>query len=77
MDPFEINHSVEYIHDMEEWSGLADLEAFDEDDRDSWRVGQALVTTAMKLTGSSTVIIERMKMMRSVRHLLRRLSYYT
>lgn len=65
-NPFKLTHSVAYRHALDPWSGLANLETFDEAFWDDRRGGEALVTARLSCVGPSSLNIESLRLERRV-----------
>ncbi|KAF8963658.1 Gryzun, putative trafficking through golgi-domain-containing protein [Flammula alnicola] len=58
VNPIQVTQSVAYRRALDPWSGLADLQTFDESFWDHRRGGEALVTVSMACVGPSSLRIE-------------------
>jgi hypothetical protein len=65
-NPFKLSHSVVYRHALDPWSGLANLQTFDQTFWDDRRGGQALVTATLSCVGPSSLNIGSLRLERQV-----------
>ena len=66
MNPFKLTHNVTYSRALDTWSGLANLETFDEAFWDDRKGGEALVTAMLSCVGPSSLNIESLRLERQV-----------
>ncbi|KAF8161338.1 Gryzun, putative trafficking through golgi-domain-containing protein [Crassisporium funariophilum] len=64
VNPLKVTHDVVYRRALDPWSGLADLQTFDEAFWDNRRGGEALVTTTIACAGPSSLNVQSLKLER-------------
>jgi len=66
VNPLQVTQTVSYRRNLDSWSGLADLETFDEKNWDDGRGGEALVMATMSCVGPWSLTIQNVELERRV-----------
>lgn len=66
INPVDVSYSISYGRDTNSWSGLADLDTFEDSFWDSRRGGHAIITSSMTCVGPWSLLIENVDLERNV-----------
>lgn len=66
VNPLQVTQTVSYRRNLNSWSGLADLETFDENFWNDGRGGEALITATMSCVGPWCLKIQHVELERRV-----------